>query len=436
MVIALTIVLAFFAMSGLNGTSVLERPRQDPAESDLAAHSNYPSTHSEPTDRTVSTEIDGTPDNQHNPSPNVLTVIVEPRDNLATIFKREGISAKELQSILESGPLAQRLKHIYPGQTLMLERGEDGALMRLTYSPTPMESLVFVRRGSSFDVKQIARRPEIQLKVMHGLIDHSLFVASQRIGLDDETTMRLAQIFQWDIDFVLDIRQGDAFDIVVEKLYLKGDFVGYGNILAARFVNQSNSYLAIRYVDREGTTGYFTPNGESMKKAFLRAPLEFTRISSNFNMKRVHPLWNRTMPHRGIDYVAPVGTPVLAAGAGQVRTTSYTKANGNYVVIGHGSEFETKYLHLSKFSPGTTRGKRVTQGDVIGFVGSTGWATGPHLHYEFLVNGKHRNPRTVSLPKSDPINKREIERFQSHVQPTLALLSSSKSPNVRTVATD
>tara|TARA_B100000953_G_scaffold296522_1_gene289604 strand:- start:1531 stop:1992 length:462 start_codon:yes stop_codon:yes gene_type:complete len=153
-------------------------------------------------------------------------------------------------------------------------------------------------------------------------------------------------------------------------------------------------------------------------------------------MKRVHPLWNRTMPHRGIDYVAPVGTPVLAAGAGQVRTTSYTKANGNYVVIGHGSEFETKYLHLSKFSPGTTRGKRVTQGDVIGFVGSTGWATGPHLHYEFLVNGKHRNPRTVSLPKSDPINKREIERFQSHVQPTLALLSSSKSPNVRTVATD
>ena len=271
---------------------------------------------------------------------------------------------------------------------------------------------------------------------MHGLIDHSLFVASQRIGLDDETTMRVAHIFQWDIDFVLDIRKGDEFDIVVEELHLNGDFVGYGNILAARFVNQSDSYFAIRYMDRDGAAGYFNPTGESMKKAFLRAPLEFTRVSADFNMKRVHPLWNRTMPHRGIDYVAPVGTPVLAAGTGQVRVAGYTKANGNYVVIGHGNEFQTKYLHLSKLGPGTRRGRKVTQGDVIGFVGSTGWATGPHLHYEFLVNGKHRNPRTVPLPKSNPINKAELKRFRSHLQPTLALLASGKSLGLRTTATN
>ena len=436
MAVVLAIILGFFAMSGLNRTSVLDLPRKDPASADFNSLDEYPSIRTKNTDSNVTGEIDGTPNNARRSPSNALTVIVEPRDNLAVIFQREGISAKELQRVLESDRLAQRLKHIYPGQKLLFERQEDGTLMRLVYSPVPLESLAFVRRGSSFEVTEIAHQPEIQTKVLHGLIDHSLFVASQRIGLDDETTMRLAQIFQWDIDFVLDIRKGDEFDIVVEELHLNGDFIGYGNILAAKFVNQNDSYLAIRYVDRDGAAGYFNPSGESMKKAFLRAPVEFTRISDNFNMKRVHPLWNRTMPHRGIDYAAPVGTPVLAAGTGQVRVAGYTKANGNYVVIGHGTQFETKYLHLSKIGTGTRRGRKVAQGDVIGFVGSTGWATGPHLHYEFLVNGKHRNPRTVPLPKSNPINKAELKRFRSHMQPTLALLASGKSREITTAATN
>ena len=436
MAVVLAIILGFFAISGLNRTSVLDLPRKDPAAADFNSLDKYPSIRTKNTDSNVTGEIDGTPNNARRSPSNALTVIVEPRDNLAVIFQREGISAQELQSVLESDRLAQRLKHIYPGQKLLFERREDGTLMRLVYSPVPLESLAFVRRGSSFEVTEIAHQPEIQTKVLHGLIDHSLFVASQRIGLDDETTMRLAQIFQWDIDFVLDIRKGDEFDIVVEELHLNGDFIGYGNILAAKFVNQNDSYLAIRYVDRDGAAGYFNPSGESMKKAFLRAPVEFTRISDNFNMKRVHPLWNRTMPHRGIDYAAPVGTPVLAAGTGQVRVAGYTKANGNYVVIGHGTQFETKYLHLSKIGAGTRRGRKVAQGDVIGFVGSTGWATGPHLHYEFLVNGKHRNPRTVPLPKSNPINKAELKRFRSHMQPSLALLASGKSREITTAATN
>ena len=436
MAVVLTIILGVFAISGLNRTSGLDLPRKDPAAADFNSLDEYPSIHTKNTGSNVAAEIDSTPNNARRSPSNALTVIVEPRDNLAVIFQREGISAQELQSVLESDRLAQRLKHIYPGQKLLFERREDGTLMRLVYSPVPLESLAFVRRGSSFEVTEIAHQPEIQTKVLHGLIDHSLFVASQHIGLDDETTMRLAQIFQWDIDFVLDIRKGDEFDIVVEELHLNGDFIGYGNILAAKFVNQNDSYLAIRYVDRAGVAGYFNPTGESMKKAFLRAPLEFTRISDNFNMKRVHPLWNRTMPHRGIDYAAPVGTPVLAAGTGQVRVAGYTKANGNYVVIGHGTQFETKYLHLSKIGAGTRRGRKVSQGEVIGFVGSTGWATGPHLHYEFLVNGNHRNPRTVPLPKSSPINKAELKRFRSHMQPTLALLASGKPRETTTAATN
>ncbi|MEE3278467.1 MAG: peptidoglycan DD-metalloendopeptidase family protein [Pseudomonadota bacterium] len=428
----MTIVLAFFALSNLNGNGVADHPRKDPA----VTHGKYSPTPAETSDPTVSAEIGNTSNIEHDSPADIRAVVVQPRDNLALIFQREGLSARELQTVLESDQLAERLTHIFPGQKLIFERGEDGALLRLAYSPRPLQSLVFTRHGTSFEVEQIDHPPEIEIKLFRGLIDHSLFIASQRIGLDDETTMRLAQIFQWDIDFVLDIRKGDEFALVVEELYLRGDFVGYRNILAAKFVNQSDSYLAFRYVDREGVAGYFNPNGESMKKAFLRAPLEFTRISSNFNMKRVHPLWNRTMPHRGIDYVAPVGTPVLAAGTGQVRVAGHTNANGNYVVIGHGSEFETKYLHLSKFGPLTKRGQRVNQGDIIGYVGSTGWATGPHLHYEFLVNGKHRNPRTVPLPKSNPINKGEFKRFQTHMQPTLALLENHKSPDLLTAVTD
>ncbi len=163
-----------------------------------------------------------------------------------------------------------------------------------------------------------------------------------------------------------------------------------------------------------------------MKKAFLRAPVEFTRISSNFNLRRKHPLYKRTMPHRGIDYAAPRGTPILAAGDGKVMTASRSNANGNFVVLQHGEEFVTKYLHLSKFANGVRRGSRVSQGDIIGYVGATGWATGPHLHYEFLVNGVHKNPRTVKLPDANPISSDEQQRFAQATAPVMQLLDNFK----------
>jgi murein DD-endopeptidase MepM/ murein hydrolase activator NlpD len=260
----------------------------------------------------------------------------------------------------------------------------------------------------------------------HGVIDHSLFIASQRAGLPDRVTMRLAQIFQWDVDFVLDIRDGDEFHVVFEELYIGSEFIGHGDILAAEFVNRGESFRAIRYTDAQGNADYYNPDGESMRKAFLRAPVEFSRISSNFNLRRVHPLFKRNMPHRGIDYAAPTGTPILAAGDGRVVTASRTQPNGNYVVIQHGEEFTTKYLHLSKFGRGIKSGKRVNQGQTIGYVGSTGWASGPHLHYEFLVNGVHQNPRTVQLPDAQPIPVQERARFVQSAEPLLALLDDFK----------
>ncbi|TDJ26355.1 MAG: peptidase M23 [Gammaproteobacteria bacterium] len=351
---------------------------------------------------------------------------VKPGDNLANILKRQGIPAQELQRLLASKPFGSRLNGIFPGHNFVFSLTDDNTLIKLAYSPGPLELLEFKRVGTSFVGYEVTKEPERTTAYKHATIDHSLFVSSQRAGLDDAFTMRLAQIFQWDIDFVLEIRSGDEFYILFEELYLDDEFIGYGKILAAEFVNQGDSYRAVLYTDAQGEDDYYDPNGDSMRKAFLRAPVEFSRISSNFNLRRVHPLWKRTMPHRGIDYSAPSGTPILASGDGKVVRASRTKANGNYVVLQHGEQFVTKYLHLSKFGRGVRKGKKVKQGQIIGYVGATGWATGSHLHYEFLVNGVHQNPRTVKLPEALPIPKRELERFNKLSRPLFTLLSNYK----------
>lgn len=351
---------------------------------------------------------------------------VKPGDNLANIFKRHGIPAQELQRLLASKPFGPRLKRIFPGHKFVFSLGNDNTLIKLAYSPGPLELLEFKRVGTSFVGYEVTKEPERTTAYKHATIDHSLFVSSQRAGLDDAFTMRLAQIFQWDIDFVLEIRSGDEFYLLFEELYLDDEFIGYGKILAAEFVNQGDSYRAVLYTDAQGEDDYYDPNGDSMRKAFLRAPVEFSRISSNFNLRRVHPLWKRSMPHRGIDYSAPNGTPILASGDGKVIQASRTKANGNYVVLQHGEQFVTKYLHLSKFGRGIRKGKKVKQGQTIGYVGATGWATGSHLHYEFLVNGVHQNPRTVKLPEASPIPKQELKRFNKLSRPLFTLLNNYK----------
>ena len=200
--------------------------------------------------------------------------------------------------------------------------------------------------------------------------------------------------------------------------------MGFGDILAAEFVNQGRSYKAVRYVDSAGIASYYSPTGKNLRKTFLRAPLDYSRISSNFSRARLHPLWKRTMPHLGVDYAAPSGTPVKAAGAGVVTARSKSTSKGNYIVIQHGERYQTKYLHLSRFAPGIATGTQVDQGRVIGYVEATGWATGPHLHYEFLVDGVHTNPRRVSMPPAEPIDADERERFDAA---TLALLGSLAS---------
>jgi murein DD-endopeptidase MepM/ murein hydrolase activator NlpD len=351
---------------------------------------------------------------------------VKSGDSLAAVFKREGMSARDLHEIVQSKPHGARLKDIRPGDQLTFELSAEGTLEALAYQQTPLERLVFTRDEDGFSGEELTREADRVRAFKAGQIRASLFVAGQEAGFNDAMTLRLAQIFQWDIDFVLDIRRGDEFAALFEELYLDGKFIGYGDILAAEFVNQGRTYKAIRYTTRAGDTHYFTPNGEPMRQAFLRAPVEFSRISSNFNLNRRHPLFNRNMPHRGIDYAAPVGTPILAAGDGRVITASRTAPNGNYLVVQHGTQVTTKYLHLHGFARNIKQGVRVRQGQVIGYLGATGWATGPHLHYEFVVNGVHQNPRTVKLPRGEPIPRGEMARFKAASGPLLAQLADQR----------
>ena len=362
------------------------------------------------------------PPPESEPTTNEQVIRISPGENLSAIFQRKDLPPRELQRILASGPLAERLHRVYPGHKLTFVTDEAGDLFRFVYSSGPLEQLIFERFGETYSARKEVKEPTRKVAFRHAPITHSLFVAAQRAGLEDDLIMRLEKIFQWDIDFLLDIWKGDAFSILFEELYLNDQLIGTGKIFAAQFVNRGDAHRAVLYSNGNGIEAFYSPDGESMRKDFLRAPLEFTRISSNFNLKRSHPLFNVSMPHRGIDYAAPVGTPVRASGDGSVRVAGRTTPNGNYVVLRHGETFETKYLHLSRIARGIRQGTRVTQGQVIGYVGATGYATGPHLHYEFLVNGVHQNPRTVELPKAEPIPASERNQFDKSTALILAQL--------------
>ena len=347
-------------------------------------------------------------------------------ENLALIGEKYEITPMDIHYLSSQKPHGKLLRKIRPGEKLSFAFNTENRLLRVDYQPDPLTLITFHREDYSFKSSSNSIAPKREILFSHGVIEQNLFYSSQKIGLADAITMRLAQIFQWDIDFVLDLRPGDSFFLMYEELFVNDEFVGHGDILAAEFINQGKSYAAVFFEDDLGRGNFFNLEGESMRKAFLRAPVEFSRISSSFNLNRVHPLFQTVRPHRGIDYAAPTGTPVLAAGDGRIKTASRTRPNGRYVVIQHGQQFVTKYLHLSKFGRNIKAGKMVKQGQVIGYVGQTGYATGPHLHYEFLVNGVHKNPRTVNLPQATPIAKKHRQIFELQSARSFSLLESYK----------
>ena len=337
-------------------------------------------------------------------------------DNLSLLFQRAGLDDGDVYHIVHRAEGGKSLTRIYPGQSLGFLLDDSGELLALRHVKSPLTSTEYRRSGTGYTVELVEREPEVHRNFAHATIDSSLFLAGQDAGMSQTLIMEMANIFGGVIDFVLDPREGDSFHVLYEELYLDGEKYRDGNILAAEFINRGKSYTALRYIGENGRAGYFAQDGVSMRKAFLLAPVDFTRVSSNFNPRRLHPIYKTRRPHRGTDYAAPRGTPVFSSGDGRVIEAGYTRANGNYIVVQHGEAYTSKYLHLHKKR--VKKGQRVTQQQVIGTVGSTGAATGSHLHYEFLVNGVHRNPRTIhkKLPKAKSLASAEMPRFQEQTR--------------------
>ena len=347
-------------------------------------------------------------------------------DSLALVFKRAGLPASAMYELIHAAPKASELTKIHPGSTLSFALDDNDKLQALRYRGNRLNSVIYTRTDTGFNHQIETRKPDTYLAYRSATIVSSLFDAGIDAGLSANLIMELANIFGWDIDFALDIRNGDHFNLLFEEKFLDGEKIGNGKILAAEFINQGDNFKAVRYIDTGGDAHYFTPDGKSLRKAFLRAPLDFTRISSNFNPRRLHPIYKTVRPHRGTDYAASRGTPVFASGKGRVITSTYNKASGNYVVIQHSNDITTKYLHLAKRK--VKKGQKVTQKQLIGTVGSTGYSTAPHLHYEFLLNGVHRNPRTIlqKLPKAKSIPSNQLARFKLQTQPHFAQLNTFK----------
>ena len=354
------------------------------------------------------------------------TIKVKRGDSLSSIFDRYKLSQQQLHEVLTDGESKKLLTHLFPGDEVELYISDQQQLLGLRYDVDETQTLQIASNTTGL-TSQIIHKP-IETRVAHatGAIDESLFLAAQKAGLSDNLTMELAGIFGWDIDFALDIRQGDSFSVIYEEIYQHGKKLRDGNILAAEFVNQNHSYRAIRYTDASQHTDYYSPDGKSMRKAFLRTPVRFSRISSRFNSKRKHPILHRIRAHKGVDYAAPRGTPVKATGDGKIIMRGVNGGYGNTIIIQHGSNYSTLYAHLNGFARGIHRGTHVHQGQTIAYVGSTGLATGSHLHYEFRINGVHHNPLTVHLPDAAPLPAKYREDFSASIQPYLAQLDTLK----------
>jgi murein DD-endopeptidase MepM/ murein hydrolase activator NlpD len=352
---------------------------------------------------------------------------VQNGDTLSTVFAKVGLSATTLHEVLNSSKEAKQLTRLKAGQALEFNLSADGQLESLHSKLSDMESIVLAKGKKGFSFKRELVKPEVQTSYSRGVIDSSLFLSAKRAGLSHNLTMDLANVFGYDIDFAMDIREGDEFELIYEKKVVNGKQVGTGNILSARFTNRGKTYTAVRYTNKQGTSSYYNANGESMRKAFIRTPVDFARISSRFSTGRRHPVLNKIRAHKGVDYAAPRGTPIKAAGDGRITLAGRHGGYGNAVVIQHGQRYRTLYAHMNGFAKGIRSGSNVKQGQIIGYIGTTGLSTGPHLHYEFQVNGVHVDPLSQKLPMSDPIANSEKARFMQLSKPLMAQMDKEKS---------
>ncbi|HZZ93961.1 MAG TPA: M23 family metallopeptidase [Usitatibacter sp.] len=349
-------------------------------------------------------------------------------DTVAALFDRLGIHDDDAMRFLKADAGGRNLfRQLVPGRVLQAETDGDGGLLALRYFSGPSSLLEVTRDAKGFSSRQRALSEEPRRVYKAATIHSSLFAAADAAGIPDAVAVQLARIFSTDIDFHADLRRGDSFSVVYEMIYEAGELVAPGRILEARFVNAGQEYYAVLFPDDDGHDTYYSLDGSNRAKGFLRSPVEFSRISSGFG-RRFHPIFNNWRNHTGVDFAAPQGTRVLASADGTIASAGWRGGYGNAIEIRHGGSVTTLYGHLSRFAPGIHAGVHVHQGETIGFVGMTGWATGPHLHYEYRVAGVYQDPLKVALPKAEPVPPQLRARFAqvaADARATIDLVSSA-----------
>lgn len=363
-------------------------------------------------------------------------VDVKPGQTMGDIFDDLGLKPATLHTVLDRSSHRDELVKIRPGERFAFKLAAPGKLAAVQFDAGE-DRRVTLEVGEA-EVRESVAERALQRRVgsASGTITHSLFGAGEEAGLDDTIILKMAEVFGYDIDFAQDIRRGDHFAVIYDEVYRDGERLRSGDILAATFVNGGKRYVALRHPQADGTPGYYDAEGRPLKKAFLRTPVEFSRISSRFSSARRHPILGSIRAHRGVDYAAPKGTPIRTAGNGRIVFRGWKSGYGNCVIVQHANNVTTLYGHMSRFATGRGVGTKVSQGEVIGYVGMTGLATAPHLHYEFRVNGAHRDPLTVPLPKAEPLGPGELLAFRNASGPMMSRLAliEQRDPAANAVA--
>lgn len=398
--------------------------REEPSKADGGSLAIEPAADGGKRDRLAERRPAAAEDARRPPPAEMKHVTVRNGDSLYLIFNRKGLAQTDLHHLLASGERGKGLKRLRPGQSVAFLQGRDGKIDRFHHEVDELTTVQFMRSGDGFTSRVVTREYDRHVAVKNGVIESSLFAAAR--GVPDQVIYQLVDVLEWDVDFARDLRKGDSFSLLYEELHVDGRRVRTGNVLALEFRPQraGDPIRAFRYTDSNGDTDYFTPDGRPLRREFMRNPLRFTRISSRFSKSRLHPVLRIRRPHRGVDYAAPRGTAVRATGEGRVSFAGRKGGYGKTVLLTHGNGYTTLYAHLSRYAKGVRKGARVRQGQVIGYVGSTGIATGPHLHYEFRINGVHRDPLKVELPLAAQLDATELKKFQRAIAPLIARIDT------------
>lgn len=363
------------------------------------------------------------------------TVEVQPGETLSEIFQAQGLSASDLASVMASGKETGALKSLHPGDELGFQIGAKGQFEGFRYQPDSATLVTLTAAKSGLHTAVTTLPVERRMHFAHGVVNGSLFAAGEKAGLSEVMVLKLADVFKYDIDFVKDLKAGDQFTVVYDDIYRNGSYTRSGDVIAAEFVNNGHRYTAYRFKQADGSIAYYSQDGRPLRKALLRTPVAFTRISSRFGMRK-HPILGYTRLHKGVDYAAPTGTPIHAAGDGVIIRRGWVHGYGNFIEIKDTPKYSTAYGHMSRFAPGLHVGSHVHQGEVIGYVGETGMATGPHLHYEVRVNGQPENPLTVTMPKPEPLSSKLMASFKLQIAPMVARIQMIDNATQRIARVD